>query len=131
MLVHMIVRDNAGSGYPRLSCSTCGTAVVRAPYMSDVEWEHAIDRFLAEHPTPDPTEGTRRVLMVALSGDAGDRAALEAKYGQVWTTDELQSDFEVLGFMAPFAHVRRRADGVEGTVMFRPNPRFYFSFAPA
>jgi hypothetical protein len=130
MLLHLIVRDNAGSGYPRLSCTTCGTAVVRAPYMSDVEWEHTFDRFLAEHPTPDPTEGTRRVLMVALTGDAGDRAALEAKYGQVWTTDEMQTDFDVISFLAPFVHVVRKADKAEGSLMFQPRPRFYFSFEP-
>lgn len=37
-------------------------------------------------------------------------------------------DFKVLGFLAPFVRVRRRADGVEGLLMVQHHPRYYFAF---
>ncbi len=40
----------------------------------------------------------------------------------------LQRDFEVVGFAAPFVVVRRRSDGVKGTLEFTHNPRVYFGF---
>jgi hypothetical protein len=49
--------------------------------------------------------------------------------GQTWTTAELQSDFEVQGFLAPYVVVKRRADGVRGTLEFKHGPpRIYFNF---
>lgn len=49
--------------------------------------------------------------------------------GQTWdTTTALQVDFEVLGFAAPFVVVRRKADGVKGTLEFKHSPRVYFGF---
>ena len=57
-----------------------------------------------------------------------ERARLEAKYGQVWDTEQLQKDFEVQGFMAPFVGVRRKSDGKKGAIMFQHHPRFYFNF---
>jgi len=57
-----------------------------------------------------------------------DRAALEAQYGQVWDTEELQRDFEVLGFLAPCVAVRRRSDQVMGSLMFQHLPRLYYAF---
>ena len=45
-----------------------------------------------------------------------------------WDTAQLQADFEVLGFMAPFVVVRRRSDGVRGSMEFTHSPRFYFNF---
>lgn len=50
---------------------------------------------------------------------------------QKWNTDELQRDFEVLGFQAPFVVVRRRADGVRGALQFTHQPRVYFDFREA
>lgn len=78
----------------------------------------------------DPTEAIRRELVAQINAEPGSRAALEAEYGQVWSTDELQDEFQALGFMAPYIIVRRRADGVRGSLMFQHNPRFYFSFSP-
>ncbi len=57
-----------------------------------------------------------------------DRAGLESKYGEVWNTRELEATFTVHGFWAPYVHVTRRADLVEGTLEFLPNPRLYFNF---
>jgi hypothetical protein len=79
----------------------------------------------------DPTESARRQLTVEINVAPGSREALEAKHGQVWDTDQLQDDFEVLGFMAPMIVVRRKADSVKGSLMFQGSPRFYFGFEPA
>lgn len=48
--------------------------------------------------------------------------------GQTWNTQELQRDFEVLGFSAPYIAVRRKSDGVKGSMEFTHNPRLYFDF---
>lgn len=78
----------------------------------------------------DPTEDIRRELLAEINASAGSRECLEFKHGQVWDTSQLQADFEVLGFAAPLVVVRRRADGVKGSLMFQPSPRFYFGFEP-
>ena len=56
------------------------------------------------------------------------RGGLEERLGQVWDTTQLQQDFEVLGFQAPYVVVRRRSDGVRGSLEFQHDPRFYFCF---
>lgn len=76
----------------------------------------------------DKTELIRRKLVGAVNAQPGSREALEQKYGNVWDTDELGRDFDVLGFMAPFVVVRRKSDGTKGSLMFQHSPRFYFSF---
>ena len=48
----------------------------------------------------------------------------------VWNTDELQADFDVRGFMAPYVVVVRKRDGVVGSLEFQHSPRFYFNFVP-
>jgi hypothetical protein len=50
---------------------------------------------------------------------------------RVWNgTGQLQQDFEVVGFAAPFVVVRRKADGVMGTLEFTHSPRVYFGWRP-
>jgi hypothetical protein len=78
----------------------------------------------------DPTEAARRQMHSEINVDPGSREALEAKQGQVWDTDQLQDDFTVIGFAAPLVVVRRKADGVKGSMMFQGSPRFYFKFEP-
>ena len=78
----------------------------------------------------DETESYRRQRVAELNAEPGSREALEAQYGQVWDTSELQDTFEALGFMAPFIVVRRRLDGVKGSFEFQHSPRFYFNFQP-
>jgi hypothetical protein len=56
------------------------------------------------------------------------REALEAKYGQVWDTEQLGQEFNVTGFAAPYVVVRRKSDGQVGSLQFKHNPRFYFNF---
>lgn len=78
----------------------------------------------------DPTESIRRKLVEEINAEPGSREALEAEHGQVWDTNQLREDFEVLGFGAPLVVVRRRVDGVMGSLMFQHQPRFYFGFSP-
>ena len=60
--------------------------------------------------------------------EAEFRAAVEAAYGQCWSTDQFTEDFEMLEFMAPWVLVRRKSDGVRGTLKFWHRPRLYFFF---
>lgn len=76
----------------------------------------------------DPTETIRRQQLAEINADPGCREALEAKHGQVWDTQQLREQFEVLGFAAPLIVVRRRSDGVKGSLYFQHDPRFYFDF---
>lgn len=71
----------------------------------------------------DPTEDARR-LLIATGQPERDLAAATERY----TTDELREQFEVLGFAAPFVVVRRKADGVLGSLEFTHSPRVYFNF---
>lgn len=58
------------------------------------------------------------------------KESLETTFGKgnVWTTEELCDEFEVVSFLAPIAFVRRRSDGIRGVVQFIHSPRFYFDF---
>ena len=76
----------------------------------------------------DPTEAIRRGLQQEINAVEGSREFLEAQHGQVWDTEELQADFEVQGFMAPFIGVLRKSDGAQGSMAFQHSPRFYFNF---
>ena len=77
----------------------------------------------------DKTESIRREMIANAVPTA--REKLEATHGQVWDTDELQQDFTVSGFMAPFLGVTRKSDGVRGSMRFQARPRFYFGFRPS
>jgi hypothetical protein len=76
----------------------------------------------------DPTEAIRRERLAEINAEPGSREALEAQYGQVWNTEQLTKDFEVIGFMAPLVVVRRRSDGVKGSLEFQHSPRLYWGF---
>lgn len=78
----------------------------------------------------DPTEEARRQRLAEINSEAGERAELEARYGQVWDTKELARDCIVIGFMAPLIVVQRKSDGVRGSLEFQHQPRFYFNFQP-
>jgi hypothetical protein len=76
----------------------------------------------------DPTETIRRQEGAEINAEPARREALEAKHGQVWDTDELRRDFEVVGFLSPYVVVHRRSDGVKGSLQFQHDPRLYFNF---
>jgi hypothetical protein len=78
----------------------------------------------------DVTENLRRERLVEINAEPGSRAALEARYGQVYDTDELAEAFDVIGFMAPLVVVRRLSDNVKGSLEFQHDPRLYFNFQP-
>ena len=77
---------------------------------------------------PDATEAVRLEMQAEINAQPSSRETLEAEHGQVWNTQELGEDFEILGFAAPLVVVRRRADGVRGSLFFQHTPRFYFAF---
>ncbi len=78
----------------------------------------------------DPTETIRRQRLAEINAEPGSREALEAEHGKVWDTDQLVEEFEAIGFMAPLVVVRRRVDGVKGSLEFQHSPRFYFNWQP-
>jgi hypothetical protein len=71
----------------------------------------------------DETEDVRREMLAT-----GQPHRDLEKAEQRWTTDQLREEFEVIGFMAPFVVVRRKSDGVKGSMEFTHSPRFYFNF---
>ncbi len=77
----------------------------------------------------DPTEPIRRAMLERMqAAGARSREDLERAHGRVWDTRQLTEEFEVLGFLAPFVVVRRRADGSRGSLTFQHDPRLYFDF---
>lgn len=74
------------------------------------------------------TEAFKRAVQAELNATAANRIKLESKYGQCWNTEELQKDFEILGFKAPYVIVERKSDGIKGSLEFQHQPRFYFSW---
>lgn len=78
----------------------------------------------------DETEQVRRQMVAEINSAPDPRAELEKEYGvgNVWDTQELGRDFEVISFLAPFCAVRRKSDNMKGSVMFQHSPRFYFKF---
>lgn len=76
----------------------------------------------------DPTEAPRRQRLAEINAAPGSREALEAEHGKVWDTNELTAEFTVTGFLDPLVVVRRKADGVVGSLEFQHSPRFYFNF---
>lgn len=76
----------------------------------------------------EPTVAIRQERLAEINAEPGGRSTLEAAHGRVWTTQELAEDFEVIGFMAPLVVVRRKSDGMKGSLEFQHHPRFYFNF---
>ena len=48
--------------------------------------------------------------------------------GQVWNAEEMERDFQVLSYLAPYVTVFRRSDGVVGSLEFIHEPRVYWDF---
>ena len=76
----------------------------------------------------DATENIRRALVDRITSESTSRDALELRYGQVWDTEQLQADFDVIGFAAPLVIVKSKSTGQRGTMFFQHQPRFYFSY---
>ena len=54
----------------------------------------------------------------------------EPQEKETWNTEELQRDFEVLGFSAPYVVVKRLSDGTKGSLEFTHSPRVYSNWIP-
>lgn len=84
----------------------------------------------------DPTEQIRREgresIARAVAAAPDPRKMMEDVHGvdNVWDGDQLTEQFEVLGFLAPLVIVKRRSDGVKGSMYFSHQPRLYFGFMP-
>ncbi len=74
-----------------------------------------------------PESEQKRMLLTQLINEGGVPADYD---GPLWTTEEMTSEFEAVGFAAPYVLVRRRSDGVNGSLMFVHHPRVYFGFVP-
>lgn len=79
------------------------------------------------HPAVDLTEPFRRRRLAELNPGV-NRDELESRHGQVWNLRELASEFIVVGFMSPYIVVRRKSDGIVGSLEFQHAPRFYFNW---
>ena len=78
----------------------------------------------------DKTEQARRVMVAEINRDPGGPMELAEKHGVIYAMDKLRQSFEVIEFSAPFVSVRRRCDGVKGTLEFQHWPRYYYDFVP-
>lgn len=58
----------------------------------------------------------------------GENKIMETEIEKTWDTQELQEEFEVLGFMAPYVVVRRKSDGKKGSLQFDHYPRQYYGW---
>ena len=76
----------------------------------------------------DPTESIRRKRLVEINAEPGSRDALEAKYGQVWDTQQLAENFQVIGFWPRSWWSVANRDGVKGSLEFQHHPRLYWGF---
>jgi hypothetical protein len=47
------------------------------------------------------------------------------------TTEEMQEQYEVLGFQFYMCVVKRKSDGMKGVLDFDHSPRLYYNFQPA
>jgi hypothetical protein len=73
-------------------------------------------------------EQAQRIRLREINVEPGSRQDAESRHGQVWDSEELRRDFEVLAFCAPWTVVKRRADGVTGSLEFQHVPRLYWGF---
>jgi len=78
----------------------------------------------------DPTEDLRMMAAAELNAAAAERDVLEDRHGDVWSHEEMKRDFEIRSYLAPLVFVKRKSDGVEGTLQFQDMPRYYFEFNP-
>lgn len=55
---------------------------------------------------------------------------LESPCRRVWTAEEFAREFELLGLLVSPVIVRRKSDGMKGTIHFEGNLRVFFDFQP-
>jgi hypothetical protein len=72
-------------------------------------------------------EQSRRLRVEEINVRPRTRPELEAKYGRVWDTEELKTEFEIVAFIAPYIALRYRSNGQLASLEFQHAPRFYFN----
>ena len=94
------------------------------------DFERALKERKSRKDGADKTETIRRKLVTIINSDPTEKEELEIEYGSddVFDTGEASKKFDFIGFMAPFAVVKRKKDGVKGTLTFQDHPRYYFNF---
>ena len=60
--------------------------------------------------------------------NAGQEPELPCR--RVWTAEAFAREFELLGLLISPAIIRRKSDGLKGTIRFEGNPRVFFDFQP-
>lgn len=80
----------------------------------------------------DPTEEWRRDRFATnnVAVEVFTREQLAARVGETWDTTELQRDYEVHSFLAPFVRVKRKSDSAMGWLEFGHHPRLYWGWTP-
>lgn len=78
---------------------------------------------------PDTTEDLRRSMIEAGVPEA-DLEGVLIRGERFWDTQQLTTDFEVLGFATPFVVARKRDTGERGSLEFTHRPRLYFGWEP-
>jgi hypothetical protein len=73
----------------------------------------------------DQTEAMRRALVPEMPAELRKRVH---DGEQIWTSSQMQAEFDVIGFAAPLMVVRRKSDQAMGSLMFTHSPRFYFGW---
>lgn len=76
----------------------------------------------------DPTYELRKLRSEQINSNPRNREDLEREFGTVWSSKEMGQEFIVDYFLAPLVIVRRRSDGLKGSLLFQHSPRFYFRF---
>lgn len=86
---------------------------------------------MTDNTTSGPTLTAEEQARQALLADAPEQVKREQEEGRpIWTTTSMQAEFTVEAFAAPFVLVKRKSDGVRGTLQFTHVPRFYFAWVP-
>jgi hypothetical protein len=112
--------DEADTTDWRLACAKAG-----------LDWEvQTVPLVTADKREPVTHVAIRRSSDSRVLGVIGPRYVPVQIHGRVWDTAELNEEFAVIGFLAPFVVVRRKADGSKGSLEFQNNPRFFFNFVP-
>lgn len=74
-------------------------------------------------PLSDATEVVRRSMVPLMHDRLAD---WRRDGGRTWSPAAMAEEFEVIGFMAPMVVVKRKRDGVKGSLEFTHSPRVYF-----
>lgn len=89
---------------------------------SSEEWKRMVRRLTEE------TAEERAKLEAEVNATPCTLEELQRKYGQVWTVEQVEAQFEIEAFCPPLACATRRADGVRGTLVYQHCPRYYWSW---